>query len=156
MATRGSLEVAKRELNASLSRLPPDARFAIVFYNLHATVFSDPEGRHGLMPATAANKGRVGRQLTTIVPDGGTDHMQALHTALELRPEVIFFLTDADLMTQSDANAIVAEAGKTRIQAVEFGRGFEIPGVPNPLRNLATATGGTYRYIDVTQFPRTP
>ena len=59
MASRGSLDVAKRELLASLDQLPPDARFAIVFYNLHATIFSDPQGRKGLMPATAANKARV-------------------------------------------------------------------------------------------------
>jgi len=154
MATRGSLDVAKRELVSSLSRLPPDAKFAVVFYNLHATLFSDPQGRRGLMSATAANKARVDHLLATIVPDGGTDHMQALRTSLALKPEVVFFLTDADLMTQSDAAAVIAEAGKTRIQAVEFGRGLEIAGPTNPLRKLATATGGTYRYIDVTSFPR--
>ena len=60
MATRGSLDVAKRELINSLNQLPPDARFGVVFYNLHATVLSDPQGYKGLMPATAVNKSRVG------------------------------------------------------------------------------------------------
>ena len=154
MATRGSLDVAKRELINSLDRLPPDARFGVIFYNLHATVFTDPQGRRDLMPATATNKGRVGQQLARVVPDGGTDHMTALRAGLSLRPEVIFFLTDADLMTGSDAQAIIADAGTTRIQAVEFGRGAELAGNNNPLRKLANATGGSYRYIDVTTFPR--
>lgn len=154
MATRGSLDVAKRELIASLGRLAPDARFSVTFYNLHATVLADPQGHRGLMPATAANKARVADQLALIAPDGGTDHMVALRTALAQKPEVIFFLTDADLMTQSDTAAILADVGTTRIQAVEFGRGMEINGPSNPLRRLATASGGTYRYIDVTGFPR--
>jgi len=149
MATRGSLDVAKRELINSLNRLPPDAKFGVVFYNLHATVFTDPRGQRALMPATAANKARVGTQLSAVVPDGGTDHMTALRAALALRPEVVFFLTDADLMTSSDVVSVLTEAGRTRIQAVEFGRGVDLGGESNPLRRLATATGGTYRYIDV-------
>ncbi|MFO0954153.1 MAG: VWA domain-containing protein [Isosphaeraceae bacterium] len=154
MATRNSLDVAKRELLNSLGQLPPDAQFAVVFYNLNATVFSDPTGRRGMMSATAANKARVDTQLNQIAPDGGTDHMLALRSALALRPEVIFFLTDADLMTQTDVNALLTEAAGSRIQAVEFGRGFELGSNSNPLRRLANGTGGTYRYIDVMRFPR--
>jgi hypothetical protein len=154
MATRGSLEVAKRELLSSLTQLPPDARFAVIFYNLKVRVFTDPGGNQGLMPASAANKGRVETQLQTVGPDGGTDHMLALRTALGLRPEVVFFLTDADLMTNNDVNEILAEAGGMRIQAVEFGRGTDL-GMETPLRRLATTTGGAYRYIDVTSFPKT-
>jgi hypothetical protein len=76
-----------------------------------------------------------------------------LRTALALKPEVIFFLTDADLMSNGDVNQILTEVGKTRIQAVEFGRGTEL-GQRTPLARLATATGGSYLYIDVSQFPR--
>jgi hypothetical protein len=153
MATRNSLDVAKRELLASLSQLPPDAQFAVIFYNLLARMLSDPQGRKGLMAATSANKSRVQTQLATIVPDGGTDHMTALRTALALKPEVIFFLTDADLMTNGDVNEILQEVGTTRIQAIEFGRGTNL-GQSTPLRRLATTTGGSYLYIDVSQFPR--
>ena len=66
---------------------------------------------------------------------------------------MIFFLTDADLMTNGDVNEILAEVGTTRIQAVEFGRGINL-GERTPLRRLATTTGGAYLYIDVSQFPR--
>ena len=153
MASHGALDIAKRELLASLGQLPPDAQFAVVFYNLRATTFSDPFGHRGLMAATRSNKERVRAQLASVYPDGGTDHMLALRSALALHPEVIFFLTDADLMTNNDAAQIISEAGKTRIQAVEFGRGIDLGGTV-PLRKLAVTTGGTYRYLDVTRFPR--
>ncbi len=123
MATRNALEVAKREMLASLGQLPPDARFAVVFYNLRSTTLADPQGHRGLMAATQGNKARVRAQLAEIEPVGGTDHMLALCAALALHPEVVFFLTDADLMTNSDVTEILSEAGSTRIQAVEFGRG---------------------------------
>jgi len=153
MATRNSLEIAKREMLASISQLPPDAQFAVIFYNLQARILNDPQGRKGLMAATAGNKARVQTQLATIAADGGTDHMLALREALKLNPEVIFFLTDADLMTNNDVNEILAEVGRTRIQAVEFGRGTEL-GERTPLGRLATTTGGSYLYIDVSHFPR--
>jgi hypothetical protein len=153
MATRNALDVAKRELLASLGQLPPDANFAVVFYSLRATTLADLQGRRGLMAATVLNKSRVRSQLDAIVPDGGTDHMLALREALALRPEVIFFLTDADLMTHADVQEILKESGTTRIQAVEFGRGADLR-MPGPLRKLASATGGSYRYLDVTGFPK--
>ena len=33
MATRNSLDVAKRELRASIAKLTPNVRFSVVFYN---------------------------------------------------------------------------------------------------------------------------
>lgn len=153
MATRNSLQIAKRELLASVGHLPPDAQFAVILYNLQARVIADPQGRKVLMAATAANKAWVESKLAPVAPDGGTDHMVALRSALGLKPEVIFFLTDADLMTDTDIDEILTEVGPTRIQAVEFGHGTDL-GRRTPLGRLAITTGGSYRYIDVMQFPR--
>jgi hypothetical protein len=153
MMERNSLEVAKRELLASLNQLPPDAEVSVIFYNLTPTMLTDPQGHKGLMPATAANKARIRTQLAAIEADGGTDHMSALHSAMVLKPEVIFFLTDAQLMTNGDVDEILASCGSTRIQAVEFGRGVDL-GQRTPLRRLATTTGGSYLYIDISKFPR--
>jgi len=151
MTTRGSLDVAKRELLASLAHVGPDARFAVVLYNIDATVLTDPSGHQGMMAATPANKARIRSLLASIQPDLGTDHMLAIKTALALRPEVIFFLTDADLMSRQEVEEILALVGKTRIQAVEFGMAGSAGGSA-PLRALARATGGSYRYIDVKSF----
>jgi hypothetical protein len=153
MAMRNSLDVAKRELLASLSQLPPDAQFAVIFYNSLPYLLSDGEGHKGLMAATESHKRQVQTQLAVIAPDGGTDHMSALRKALELKPEVIFFLTDADLMSDNDVTKILSQVGSMRIQAIEFGLGTEVAQRP-PLARLATTTGGTYLYIDVSRFPR--
>ena len=153
MQSRGSLDIAKRELMASLAQLPPDARFSVVFYNLRANVFSDPQGRRGLMPATAANKERVRSLLSEVVPDGGTDHMLALRTAFDLRPEVIYFLSDGDLMSSRDVVELKADSGPSRVHAIEFGLGEDLREV-GPLHRLATLTGGSFRYIDVRKFTR--
>jgi hypothetical protein len=77
--------------------------------------------------------------------------MEALRTALALKPEVIFFLTDADLMSRRDADDVIAAAGATRIQAIEFGIGPSMSDSA-PLRRLSSGTGGSYRYLDVTRF----
>jgi len=153
MATYDSLDVAKREMLASISQLPPDGQFGVILYNLQARMLANPQGQRGLMAATALNKARVQNQLAMIKPDGGTDHILALRTALTLKPEVIFFLTDAEVMSNGDVNQILTEVGATRIQAIEFGRGAEL-GQRTPLARLATTTGGSYRYIDVSQFPK--
>ena len=153
MATRNSLDVAKREMLASINQLAPDAQFAVIFYNLQTRMLNDPQGRKGLMAATASNKARVQTQLEAVSPLGGTDHMFALREALKLKPEVIFFLTDADLMSNSDVDEILTEVGSTRIQAVEFGLGMTL-GQRTPLGRLATTTGGTYLYIDVSTVPQ--
>ena len=54
-------------------------------------------------------------------------------------------------MNETEADEIIAEAGSTRIQAIEFGVGRDIE-MTNPLRRLAVGTGGTYRYVDITKF----
>ena len=152
MSNRGALRIAKAELLASLERLPPDALFAVVFYNVRATVFPNAEGRPSLMPATIANKERLRTRLNAIHPDGGTDHLVALRAAIAMKPEVMFFLTDAERMEADDARVIRDESGSIRIQAIELGDG-PLTGATSPLRDLATGTGGTFRHIDLSSRP---
>jgi len=153
MSSRNALDVAKRELLASLDRLPPDVEFSVTFYDLNARKLTDAQGRRGLMPATAANKARVRAQLSAVSPFGGTDHLQALRTALVDKPEVIFFLTDAADMTNDNVGTVLSEAGGSRIQAIEFGVGRDL-GQNTPLRRLATTSGGAYSYVDTSKFPK--
>lgn len=148
MRGKNVLDIAKGELLASLDPLPGDAKIGVIFYNQNPTVFTDPSGRKELMTASPSNKARVRSRLAEVVPIGGTDHMSALRAALAMHPEVIFFLTDADFLDRGNAEAIRREAGKTRILAVEFGIGSSLRG-SEPLRWLADATGGSYRYINV-------
>jgi hypothetical protein len=151
MASFKALEVAKRELLASLNQLPPDARFGVIFYNLRPFDPINPHGQPSLMAATVANKELIRRKLREVEPDGGTEHMLALNAALALHTEVIFFLTDAALMSRTDVDNVLTRSGPTRIQCVQFGPGPDTDPL-SPLHRLATGSGGTYRYIDVTRF----
>ena len=62
--------------------------------------------------------------------------------------EYASILTDAETMTEDEAASLRAAAGPIRIQAVEFGDGPS-SGAASPLRSLATATGGTFRHVDL-------
>lgn len=153
MGLRNALDVAKREMLSSIDRLPPDVHFSVTFYHLQAKKLLDVDGRRGMMSASGANKARIRAQLAAIPPYGGTDHILALRTALVDKPEVVFFLTDADFMSNNDVETLLREVGSSRIQAIEFGRGRDL-GQNTPLRRLATTTGGNYHYIDITTFPK--
>jgi len=153
MTDRGAINLAKRELLASLRRLPPDTRFGVVFYDNAPTTFLDTGGRPSLMPATTTNKARLEDRLAQITADGGTNHEDALRAGIALKPEVIFFLTDGQDLNDRQANDLIRDAGAIRIHAVEFGIGPDT-GTSVPLRTLAYGTGGTYRYIDVMALTR--
>jgi hypothetical protein len=151
MIEHDALEVAKRELLSSLEQLPPDARFAILFYNDGFTLFHDAQGRPGLMPATAANKDRVRTRLAEVRADGATQTYGALSRSLELEPEVVFLLTDGQALTHEHVEALARAAGAIRIHTIEFGGG-PVFGDDAPLPQLAARTGGTFRHIDVRAF----
>ena len=153
MAMHDSLDVAKRELLQSVDRLSPQTQFGVLVYNLETTILTDADARPGLMDPTKANRASVKSQLAKIDPLGGTDHMTALRAALTMKPEVVYFLTDAELMTNTDVDEILREVGSSSIQAIEFGFG-EAPGEKHPLTRLAAATGGSYVYTDVSRFPK--
>jgi Ca-activated chloride channel family protein len=147
MEQSSALEIAKAELLGSLDRLPPDTRFAVVFYNLDPERVVAEDG--GLLNATSANKERIRTLSRALKPYGGTDHVAALRAGLRLKPEVIYFLTDGQRMSPDDVARLIAEAGgRTRIQAIEFGQGPALGASAN-LERLAQGTGGAYRYLDV-------
>jgi hypothetical protein len=149
MASRGKLDFVKRELSRRVTRLTIDARFSVNFYDLNARFLNDAKGLPGLMAATEENKAAVYTQIDATEPEGGTDHVKAVRLSLREKPEVVFFLTDADLVFRDAVPMILAEAGRARIHVAEFGNGPADRDV-SPLRRLADASGGTYHYFDIT------
>lgn len=77
--------------------------------------------------------------------------MLALRPALERKPDVIFFLTDADsTLTARELDEIrLLNKAKTRIYCVEFGKGPDLSGSRNFLKRLANQTHGGYKYVAV-------
>lgn len=147
---------AKVELLSSLEVLEPMQQFQIVFYN--ERVSAGPKvDQTGRMPfADDVAKAMAGRFIRGVIADGSTDHKQALQYALGLGPDVIFFLTDADepRLRPPDLQLITRQnGGRTHIHAIEFGVGPQL-GDDNFLKQLARRNGGSYRYVDVSQFAR--
>ena len=156
MYDHGAIRVAKEELVVSLAALEPTQQFQVVFYNQGLLELTGSGDRPQLQWATDINRTLARQFISSVQPDGGTDHMPALKKALRYQPEHLFFLTDADqpILSARELHEIkTANNGRTAIHCVEFGKGPELPG-DNFLRKLARENGGTYRYRDVTRFGR--
>ena len=93
--------------------------------------------------------------IDTITADGGTDRVAALRLALRTKPNVVFFLSDADkpLMTGEDLGAIQRLNQGTVIHVIEFGVGPQ-PNGQNFLHRLAAENAGEHAYVDVTRLPK--
>jgi hypothetical protein len=152
----GPLSAAKRELIASLQSLQSVHQFQIIFYNQDPQLM--PEFRGG--PARMVFADEPGKRLAasfvgSISAFGATDHVKALHQALQLRPDVVFFLTDADepQLTIEDFRRIRQWNQGTLINAIEFGVGPPKTRF-NFLVKLADDNGGQHTYVDVTRLVR--
>jgi hypothetical protein len=150
---RRSLRAVKTELLESLKNLDSVHQFQLVFYNERPAVFN-PTGTPGRLAfATEQNKQRALRFIESISAQGGTDHSQALKLAIRTRPDVIYFLTDADepKLTPTQLDQIVDLAAGVIISSIEFGPGPKPPG-PSFLEDLARRTGGGYVYVDISRY----
>lgn len=145
MGRGGALEVANREVLASLRSLPPQASFQIIIYHSVAQ-FLLPQHTGWL---TAAQLPQVEAALLALVPEGGTRHQLALPLALSLQPDVIFFLTDADdLPAAHVAEVTTRNQGRAIIHTVELThRHLLQPDMP--LQRLARQNRGDYRAVAV-------
>jgi len=151
-AGQRALRAVKAELRKSLERLDTVHQFQIIFYNEKPVIFN-PSGTPGRLAfGTEQNKDRARRFLDTIVADGGTEHEEALRLAVKMRPDVIFFLTDADepVLDRQQLNRIQRLAAGIIIHAIEFGRGPK-PDGNTFLAMLAEENGGQYTYVDISK-----
>jgi hypothetical protein len=147
MGLHGALDAARRELRASLERLPPTAHFQVIVYSLRAEPLLPSQP--GWLAATAENKDLVAIALGVLPAEGSTHHDQALPRALGLQPDVIFFLTDADDLTQADVRAVTQRnRGRSVIHVVELSTAHRHrPDMP--LQTLARDNGGVYQAVDL-------
>jgi hypothetical protein len=156
MALQGRLSAARRELLASLSRLAPSTLFQVVVYNRQAEALRIA-GQTRLVPATDENKGRAALFLREVLPEGATDHLPALTLALTFQPDAVFFLTDADDLTDRQVQTVTRinreqNRGRTCIHAIELtpdNRGRE----DMPLHRLARDNHGSYCGVELSTAP---
>jgi len=150
------LAVAKRELIASLYALESRHQFQIIFYNEHPlamALFRGPAAQ--MAPADERTKRLAEQFVHGIFADGPTRHLPALEMALQMQPDVIFFLTDANepQMTPDELLRIRWLNRGTAINTIEFGAGPPAASY-NFLGQLAAENGGQHGYVDVSRLPR--
>ena len=158
MTDFGAFRVAKSELLASLERLTETQQFQVLFCDSNVARPLNA-GRLEMFYGTDSQRLEVRLQVAGIGTDAGTNHKQAILTALSMNPDVIFFLSDGGepFLTARDLDEIRRRnRGSTRIHCIEFGRGpvslHDGQPVSNFLTKLAAQNDGRYAYRDVTQF----
>jgi hypothetical protein len=144
MGLDGRLDRARRELAASLRRLPPTARFQVIAYNKAA----DPVrllGCAGLLPATPNAVEAVIAAVERLPAEGGSEHAKALIAAIDLGPDVIYFLTDEDDLESRDVLAVTRHnRGRVSIHALCL-----VPpgGGESPMQRLARDNRGLFQVV---------
>lgn len=157
MTSHNAMQVAKKELIASLQSLDERQQFVVIFYDDTPRIVKlRNESKPILAHATEMNKTFARQQIAGVQPGAGTDHYSAVGLALKMNPDLIFLLTDAaePAMHPADLDKVKRlNNGRSRIHSIELGIGPELSEhTSNFLRRLAQQNGGTYHYHDVTKF----
>ena len=143
MSIDGRFDRAREQVIASLRQLPPAARFQVIAYDKNA--FTMRLAESGLAVATPANVETAAAALAAMAPEGATDHVRALKLALQLRPDVIYFLTDEDDLTAADVVQVTRfNGGKASIHALCL---VAPSSADTPMRNLARRNRGEFRVV---------
>jgi hypothetical protein len=147
MGLHRALETARRELETSLARLPKTASFQVIEYNSTAAALVGRVDQ--FLPATAENIRLATAALEALPASGTTKHLPALLMALGLRPDVIFFLTDADDLDDADRVQVTRiNGGRSVIHTIELT--LMNRGRPDmPMQRLARDNRGSYQPIDL-------
>jgi hypothetical protein len=139
------LDFARGELIASLGRLPPSVRFQVIGYNDYAAPLI-VDGQRDLLPAEPAIVEKAVSLLQALDAAGTTNHVAALRRGLDLHPDVLFFLTDADDLKPEVISAITQRNQRSVIHTIELTR-LRSPRPEGPLAQLARDNHGTYRRV---------
>jgi hypothetical protein len=141
MGPGDALDVARREVEASLRQLPPLASFQIVAYNRGAEKLLPGD----LVPAGPDHIEQAIRRMAALDAGGGTDHVNALCEALKLGPDLLFWLTDGADLTLANVQAVSRRNfSRAAIHVVEL-TNSAADGPAGPLALLAARTGGSHR-----------
>lgn len=151
----GRVESARRELLRSIDLLKPDQRFYVMFYdsNLDRMCVTHPtEPDEYSVLATAGHKQAVRRWAMGVGLERGAPPREALKFALELRPDVIFLLSDGefpqdieDLMAEE--NRVANLFSESKPISILHTIGYHSRAGETRMRRLANANGGQYRYV---------
>ena len=144
----GAIAAAQAELLAALEKLESNHSFQIVAYNQAPTYL-----RERKLIAVDDDSRRAGRDfLANLAAFGATDHERAIISAMQLKPDVLYLLTDGDpVLTAGQRKRIREESGgRTTICCIQFGRVRpDDEATRTALEALARENRGSYAFVDM-------
>lgn len=93
----GRMRLVLHELARSIGALSETQDFFVVFFSDRTFPMMWPKTERRLIAASRENQNRILDWAFTVRPDGGTNPQLALRQALDLRPDVVYFLTDGQI-----------------------------------------------------------
>ncbi|MBI3864398.1 MAG: VWA domain-containing protein [Planctomycetia bacterium] len=138
-------ERAKKELVRSINKLGPEQKFYVYFFNDRTYPLFDPKPANGMIPGNPSNKQRATRWINTRQAESTTNPNYALQQALEMKPEVIFLLTDGELDEPEEVRHMIRRFNKTNV--VIHTIAFENEDGGTTLEAIANENNGVYRFV---------
>jgi Mg-chelatase subunit ChlD len=138
MLTDNRLKRVLECLEEAIKRLKPNQQIKLIAFHSYAVPDTVAQG---LYPASDANKKSAIQWLYQPKLPGGTDPTQAMLDAIQLKPEVIFMLTDGEFdpyCVDAVTNANQAQPNPSIINCIGLSED-----IPN-LREIARRNKGSY------------
>jgi hypothetical protein len=138
--------IAINELARAIQGLPDYSYFHIQFFS---SAVVQPPMQSGWIQARRGNVIPVLRWLETVDPSGGTLPREAMQNAfaMDVRPDVIYFMTDGIISPSALRAEEVAQWNSTGKRVVVNTIAFGDEGSEEMLRQIANESGGAYRYV---------
>ncbi|MFO0948591.1 MAG: VWA domain-containing protein [Planctomycetota bacterium] len=152
MTTNRKWEAAVEELIRSIDTLPLGVDFQVLFYSDEPMLLRLPSRSGRLAVLNDETRLRARREILEIKPIGGTNHEKALLKAVQMKPEVIFLLTDAEHAEPDMAKKVTQRnrsSGKraAKINVIQF----QTDPTSKPdkvMERLAQENHGSYQMIE--------
>jgi len=135
---------AVEELNRAIGQLRIKQRFFVIFYNDEAIPLFSPRSRSHMYLATKKNRRRATKWIGLQQAGGGTEPEDAIHQALRLKPDVIFFLSDGEVPRTTRTIATEFNHFGTIINTIAF----QFRGGEAILKGIAEDNQGNYRFVE--------
>jgi uncharacterized protein with von Willebrand factor type A (vWA) domain len=133
------------EMIRSVNRLKPHQEFYVFFFNDRTYPLFDPKPATRMIMGTPANKARANRWIRSRRPTGLTNPMFALEQALEMKPDVIYLLTDGEIDNADEVREMIRKRNRgASIHTIAF----ENPEGAATLEAIAKENKGVFRFVN--------
>jgi len=137
-------ERARKELISSIEKLNGEQSFHVFFFSDQTFPLFFPKPASALIKANGANKKKAVRWIRAREPGGLTNPIMSLRLALELKPDVVFLLTDGEVDDPDQVRKIIKDNNvRTTIHTIAF----ENEDGANTLERIAKENRGSFRFV---------